>query len=103
MSTTAYGVEAIREGQKWLLDDFYRLTVAIGRTVAGTFSTAKGEDAIRAADTPGRAHARQEKRTTAGLSQGSPGWHPEEGPATATPRAGTEFRDGSQRPPTRDA
>jgi hypothetical protein len=52
MSTVAYGVEAIWEGQKWLLEDFYRLTVAIGRTVAGTFSTAKGEDAIRAADTP---------------------------------------------------
>jgi hypothetical protein len=52
MSTAAYGVEAIWEGQKWLLDDFHRLTVAIGRTVAGTFGTTKGEDAIRAADTP---------------------------------------------------
>jgi ribonuclease HI len=52
MSTAAYGVEAIWEGQKWLLDDFHKLTVAIGRTVAGTFGTAKGEDAIRAADTP---------------------------------------------------
>jgi hypothetical protein len=40
MSTATYGVEAIWEGQKWLLDGFYRLTVAIGRTVAGTFSTA---------------------------------------------------------------
>jgi hypothetical protein len=39
-------------GQKWLLDTFHKLTVAIGRTVAGTFGTAKGEDAIRAADTP---------------------------------------------------
>jgi hypothetical protein len=52
MSAVAYGVEAIWEGQKWLLDDFHRLTVAIGRTVAGTFDTTKGEGAIRAADTP---------------------------------------------------
>jgi hypothetical protein len=52
MSTAAYGVEAIWEGQKWLLDEFHRLTVAIGRTVAGTFGTTEGEDAIRAADTP---------------------------------------------------
>jgi hypothetical protein len=52
MSTAAYGVEAVWEGQRWLLDDFHRLTVAIGRTVAGTFGTTKGEDAIRAADTP---------------------------------------------------
>jgi ribonuclease HI len=52
MATASYGVEALWEGQKWMLDGFHRLTVAIGRTVAGTFSTAKGEDAIRAADTP---------------------------------------------------
>jgi hypothetical protein len=36
----------------WLLDGFHRLNVAIGRAVAGTFSTAKGEDAIRAAGIP---------------------------------------------------
>jgi hypothetical protein len=49
MSTTAYGIEAIWEGQQWLLDGFHRLTVAIARTVAGTFSTTirKGEDVIR--------------------------------------------------------
>jgi hypothetical protein len=52
MYTAAYGVEAIWEDQKWLLYDFHRLTVAIGRTVAGTFGAAKGEDAIRVADTP---------------------------------------------------
>jgi hypothetical protein len=52
MSTAAYGVETLWEDQKWLLDEFHRLTVAIGRTVAGTFGTTKGEDAIRAADTP---------------------------------------------------
>jgi hypothetical protein len=52
MATASYGVEALWEGQKWMLDGFHRLTVAIGRTVAGTFSTAKREDAIRAADTP---------------------------------------------------
>jgi hypothetical protein len=37
-----------------VLEGFDRLTVAIGRSVAGTFSTTKGEDAIRAADTPPR-------------------------------------------------
>jgi hypothetical protein len=51
MSTAAYGVEAIWEGQKWLADGFDKLTKTIGRTVAGTFSSTKGEDAIRAADT----------------------------------------------------
>jgi hypothetical protein len=51
MSTAAYGVEAIWEGQKWLFDGFDKLTKTIGRTVAGTFSSTKGEDAIRAADT----------------------------------------------------
>jgi hypothetical protein len=52
MSTAVYGLEAIWEGQKWLLDEFQRLTVAIRSTVAGTFGTTKGEDAIRGADTP---------------------------------------------------
>ena len=52
MSTAAYGVEAIWEGQQWLLDGFDKLTVRIARTVAGTFSSAKGDDAVRAADTP---------------------------------------------------
>jgi hypothetical protein len=45
-------MEAIWEGQQWLFDGFHRLTVAIARTVTGTFSTTQGEDAIRAADTP---------------------------------------------------
>jgi ribonuclease HI len=52
MSTAAYGVEAIWEGQQWLVDGFDKLTRSIGRVVAGTFSTTKAEDAIRAADTP---------------------------------------------------
>jgi hypothetical protein len=52
MSTAAYGIEAIWEGQAWLLEGFNKLTTAIGRTVAGTFGTTKGEDAVRAADTP---------------------------------------------------
>jgi hypothetical protein len=42
MSTAAYGIEAIWEGQQWLLDGFHKLTVAIARTVAGTFGTTKG-------------------------------------------------------------
>jgi hypothetical protein len=45
-------VEALSEGQKWLVDEFHRLTVAIGRTVGSIFGTTKGEDAIRATDTP---------------------------------------------------
>ena len=52
MSTAAYGIEALWEGQRWLLNGFNKLTTAIGRAVAGTFSTAKGEDAIRAGDIP---------------------------------------------------
>jgi hypothetical protein len=52
MSTAAYGIEAIWKGQTWLLNEFNRLTVAIGRYVAGTFNTAKGEDATTAADIP---------------------------------------------------
>ena len=52
MSTAAYGTEAIRKGQKWLLDRFNKLTAALGRAVAGTFNKAKGEDAIRTADIP---------------------------------------------------
>jgi len=39
MSTAAYGIEAIWEGQQWLLDGFNKLAVAIGRAVAGTFSS----------------------------------------------------------------
>jgi hypothetical protein len=38
MSTAAYGVEAIWEGQKWLADSFDKLTKAIGRTVVGTLA-----------------------------------------------------------------
>ena len=33
MSTAASGVEAVWEGQTWLLDGFNRLSVAIGRAV----------------------------------------------------------------------
>jgi hypothetical protein len=52
MSTAAYGIEAIWKGQPWLLEGFNRLTTAIGRSVSGSFSTTKGEDAVRAVDTP---------------------------------------------------
>ena len=44
MSTAAYGIEAIWEGQQWLLEGFDKLSMVIGRTVSGTISTAKGED-----------------------------------------------------------
>jgi len=52
MSTAAYEVEVIWEDQGRPPDKFDHLTSAIGRAVAGTFSTAKAEDAIRAADIP---------------------------------------------------
>jgi len=52
MSAAAYGIEAIWEDQRWLLDGFTKPTNVFGRAVAGTFSTAKGEDAVRAADIP---------------------------------------------------
>ena len=52
MSTMAYGIKAIWEDQKWLLDAFNKLMAALGRAVAGTFSTARGEDTIRAAGIP---------------------------------------------------
>jgi len=52
MSTAAYGVEAIWERQEWLFKGFNKLTAALGRAVAGIFSTAKGDDAMRAADIP---------------------------------------------------
>jgi hypothetical protein len=45
-STAPYGIQALWQRQQWLLNDFHRLTVAIGRTVAGTFGTTKGDDAI---------------------------------------------------------
>jgi len=43
-------IEALWEGQSWLLDGFDKLSTAIGHAVAGTFSTTKDTDAIRAAD-----------------------------------------------------
>ena len=50
--TAAYGIEALWGGQKWLLGRFNKLTTAIGRAVAGTSNTAKGEDAIGAGGVP---------------------------------------------------
>jgi len=43
---------ALWEEQEWLLKGFNTLTAAMGRAVAGTFGTTKGEGAIRAADIP---------------------------------------------------
>jgi hypothetical protein len=68
MSTAAYGIEAIWEGQEWLLEGFYKLSVAIGRSVAGTFGMAKGEDAMRAADTPPTRPALDRRERTPGGS-----------------------------------
>jgi hypothetical protein len=52
MSTAAYGIEAIWKRQAWLLEGPDKPKTTTGRSVAGTFGTAKGEDAVRAADTP---------------------------------------------------
>jgi len=41
MSTAAYGIEAMWEGQKRLSSGFDKLTASIVRAVAGTFRTAK--------------------------------------------------------------
>jgi hypothetical protein len=83
MSTAAYGVEAIWEGQKWLSDGFDKLTRTIGRVVAGTFSTAKGDDAIGAADTLPTCPTldRRRERLLASALAAPPG-HTEEGPLT---------------------
>jgi hypothetical protein len=52
----------LTEGQALLLEGFDKLTTAIGRSVAGTFGTAKGEDAVRAADTPPARPALDQRR-----------------------------------------
>jgi hypothetical protein len=57
MSTATYGIEAIWKDQKWLLNGFNKITVSITRAVAGTDSTAKGEDAI-----PPPQHQHQQER-----------------------------------------
>jgi hypothetical protein len=67
MSTAAYVIEAIWEDQAWLLNRFNKLTTAIGRAVAGTFSTTKGEYAIRAADIPHSASLGSQKGMATGV------------------------------------
>ena len=59
------------ERQSWLFDGFNKLSIDIGRAVAGAFSTAKGGDAIRAADNPPTRPAldrRRERLLTAALA-----------------------------------
>jgi len=68
MSTAAYDIQAIWEGQKWLLDGFNKLTATIGRAVARTFSTAKGEDTIRVAPTEPALNRRRERLLVAVLA-----------------------------------
>jgi hypothetical protein len=36
MSTSAYGIEAIWEGQIWIITEFYRLMAEIGQDIAAT-------------------------------------------------------------------
>jgi hypothetical protein len=38
MATAAYGIEAIWEGQPWIVQSFHKLTARIGREVSGTFA-----------------------------------------------------------------
>jgi hypothetical protein len=52
MATAAYGIEAIWEGQPWIVQSFHKLTARIGRDVSGTFASTMGVDAIREAATP---------------------------------------------------
>jgi ribonuclease HI len=52
MSTGAYGIEGIWEGQPWIVNEFHRLTARIGQDVAGTLRSTKKDDAIREAGTP---------------------------------------------------
>jgi hypothetical protein len=51
MYRDAYGIEAIWEGQTWIVKEFHRLTAGIGQDVAGTLCS-KNDDAIRGAGTP---------------------------------------------------
>jgi hypothetical protein len=52
MATAAYGIEAIWEGQPWIVQSFHKLTARTGRDVSGTFASTMGVDAIREAATP---------------------------------------------------
>jgi hypothetical protein len=52
MSTGAYGIEAIWEGQPWIVKEFHKLTAPIGQDVAGTLRSTKKDNAIREAGTP---------------------------------------------------
>jgi ribonuclease HI len=52
MATAAYGIEAIWEGQPWIVQSFHKLTARIGRDVSGTFASTMGVDGIREAATP---------------------------------------------------
>jgi hypothetical protein len=52
MATAACGIEAIWEGQPWIVQSFHKLTARIGKDVSGTFASTMGVDAIREAATP---------------------------------------------------
>ena len=104
MSTEAYGIEAIWEGQELLLDGFNKLTAALGRAVVRTFGTARGEDAIRAADIPSyRTGPRQKARATPYGDTCSPEGvlnAPSPSRRQRTTRVGTASPGGSQLLPT---
>jgi hypothetical protein len=52
MATAPYGIEAIWEGQLWIVQSFHKLTAWISRDVSGTFASTMQVDAICEATTP---------------------------------------------------
>jgi hypothetical protein len=47
MVTTAYGIEAIWEGQPWIVRSFNKFTAWIGRDASGKFASSMEVDANR--------------------------------------------------------
>jgi len=68
MSTAAYGIEALWEGQSWLLDRSDKLSTAIGRAVTGIFSTAMGTGAISIPPTQPAVDQRRERLLVVSLA-----------------------------------
>jgi len=80
MSTAACGIEALWEGQSWLLDGFDKLSAAIGRAVA--VPSAQPRESTPADIRP----TQPQKRTTPGCVPGSPGRLTQTRPTSELPR-----------------
>jgi hypothetical protein len=50
MATATYGIEVIYEGQQWIVDKIQKVTIRIGKDIAGLWGTTAGYDAICSAD-----------------------------------------------------